>query len=79
MGKTATDGREPFFSSTGRILLTVINKSIHNTSSEDPYGTGRNDCDSCTQRLLLEPAQRILVPVEIQETVKSHAKYSIIF
>lgn len=40
---------------------------------------GGNDCDNCIQTPLLEPVQGILLPVEIQQIVKSHGKASIFF
>lgn len=79
MGKTATGKSELFFPSTGKILLTAVNKSIHSASSEDAYGTRGSGCDNCIQTPLLEPAQGILVPVEIRQIMKSHAKASISF
>ena len=79
MGKTATDKSELFFPSIGRILLTAVNKSIQPTSSEDAYGTRGSGCSNCIQTPLLEPAQGILVPVEIWQIMKSHAKASISF
>lgn len=79
MGETATGKSELFFPSTGRILLTAVNKSMHPASSEDAYGKRESGCDNCIQTPLLEPAQGILVPVEIQQIMKSHAKVSISF
>lgn len=79
MGKTAIDESELFFPLIGRILLTVINKSIQPHLLRMPMIRGGNDYANCIQTPLLKPAQGIVVPVEIQQIMKSHAKASIIF